>query len=125
MRLEKQVPGLDCPLDHEYSEEEWRAFVQCAREGMESGERLHNEFSAKLEEKGLKEGEVQRALRSGAWLTIYRKSTASRLGLWDPRSDLMVVGTIPDGLILTAFRLPLHRAAAYLERQADQGWLRR
>jgi hypothetical protein len=92
---------------------------------MASGERLHNELSAKLEEKGLGEGEVQRALRSDAWLTVYKKGTALRLGLGDPRSELMVVGTIPDGLILTAFRLPGHRAAAYLERQADQRWLRR
>ena len=122
--MDTTTPGLACPLDHEYSEEEWRAFVQCAREGMESGKRLHHEFSAKLVEKGIPAARAEQAITSEACLSVYEKEGLPRLGLWNPRSEMMVIGTVPAGLILTAFRVPAPRARVYLEAQIGQRWLR-
>ena len=125
MPFEKQVPGLDCPLDHEYSEQEWRAFIRCAREGMESGERLHNDFEVEIDGHDLSSRRVEQAIRQDASLVLFETDSTPRLGLWDPHSELFLVGTIPDGLILTAFPLEGGRAERYLETRGWVRWLRR
>jgi hypothetical protein len=128
MRLEKQVPGLDCPLDHEYSHEEWRAFVRCAREGMESGERLHKEFYDEVEVKhGLSPREVERAVRTAASLLLYEMEGTPRLGLWDPEKGFFVVGTLPDGFVLTAFQLvdERHRDVYINGFEGEKRWLKK
>ena len=104
--MKKQVPGLACPLDHEYSVEEWRAFLRCAREGMASGERLHNDFELEVAAHSVPTRAVERAARSDASLVRYvNHEGREALGLWDPHSRLFVVCTVPDGLVLTAYEL--------------------
>ena len=126
MPIAKQVPGLDCPLDHEYSEEEWRAFVQCAREGMESGERLHNEFDAKMTEHGLSPRQVERAVHLGTALAHFVNQGMTRLAAWDPQQRLVIIATVPDGLILTAFPLrPGREPETYLYGFDEVRWLRK
>ena len=125
MHFRKQAPGLDCPLDHEYSEEEWRAFVACAREGMVSGGRLHNDFEVEIDGHDLSSREVEKAVRQDACLVLFETDLTPRLGLWDPRSELFLVGTVPDGLVLTAFPLEGERAERYLQTRSRVRWLKR
>lgn len=125
MRPKKQVPGLECPLDHEYSAEEWRAFVACARKGMESGERLHHEFDAKMAEHGLAPRQVETSVHFGAALACFVNQGVPRLALWDPRQRLVVIATVPDGLVLTAFPLrPGRDARDYLYGFDEVRWLK-
>ena len=117
--------ALDCQLETEYTDAEWRAFVDCAREGMTTGERLHHEFDAKLAEHQVSPREAEHSIASEACLSFYVKDGLPRLGLWNPRSEIMIVGTVPDGLVLTAFPMAARRAKAYVERQTGHRWLRR
>ena len=116
---------MPCPLDREYSEEEWHAFVECARKGMASGERLHNDFEVEVARHDLPTREVEKAVRADASLVVFETDTTPRLGLWDPHSELFIVGTIPDGLILTAFPLEGERAQRYLNTRDGVRWLKR
>ena len=127
MPFAKQVPGLDCPLDHEYAHEDWTAFVKCAREGMASGERLHKEFDAKVAAHEVEPREVERAVRADAVLVRYiNRKGRDTLGLWDPHSRLFLVATIPDGLVLTAFPLEDEQHwKSYVTRLEGLRWLRR
>ena len=117
--------ALDCQLEQEYSEEEWRAFLQCAREGMKSGERLHREFDAKMAQRHQSPRRVEKALSGGAGLVTYEDDGRPRLALWDPTSELLVVATVPEGLVLTAFAVHAPRIDAYLRSFEKTRWLRR
>jgi hypothetical protein len=127
MPSEPSVPGLDCPLDREYSEAEWQAFLRCAREGMASGERLHRELYAKAAEHSVGPWDVEHAVRADAALVRYtNRNGRDTLGLWDPHSRLFVVGTIPDGLVLNAFRLDDEQHwERYVSRFERLRWLKR
>ena len=125
--MKKQVPGLACPLDHEYSVEEWQACLRCAREGMASGERLHKEFYAEIAGHWEPAREVERSVRADSSLIRYiNNEGCEALALWDPHSRLFVVGTVPDGLVLTAFPLDdEEHFERYVGRFRGLRWLRR
>jgi hypothetical protein len=126
MDREARAPGLDCSLDHEYSTEQWRAFVQCAREGMHSGARLHHEFDAKMVEHEIAPREVERAVNMKASLAYFESRGTPRLLLWDPSRRMVVVGTVPDGFVLTAYRLADSRDhEEYIGRLDGMRWLKR
>ena len=75
---------LDCQLEREYTEEEWRAFVDCARRSFASGEALHNEFSAKIAAHDVREARVERSLSRQGSLLIYEHAGRPRLAAWHP-----------------------------------------
>jgi hypothetical protein len=85
---------------------EWRAFVDCAREGFLTGERLDKEFYAKIAAHQHTDAEIDRTLRKRAWLLTYRKDGKDKLAIWDPGTELMVIARLPEGTIFNAFRVP-------------------
>lgn len=96
---------LDCQLEQAYSEAEWQAFVACAREGMESGERLDDEFYPKIAGHGRSDREVALAVRRKASLVTYEKDGAGKLAVWDPDSKIFVIARLPSGSIFNAFKV--------------------
>ena len=113
---------LDCPLEREYTEKEWARFLGCARHSFESGEGLHKEFSAKVGAHGVREQRVRRSLTRHAVLLTYEHFGCLRLGLWHPETELFVIATLPDGLILNAF--PVEDMSAYADGLMKVRWLR-
>jgi hypothetical protein len=117
--------ALDCQIETEYNDAEWRAFVECARQGMTSGERLHHEYDAKIEAHGLSPRQVEHAVHGQAALAYYEHNGVPRLALWDPQQRVVVVGTVPDGLILTAYPLKRTRDhVEYISSFENVRWLR-
>ena len=112
---------LDCPLEREYTGEEWARFLDCARHSFESGEGLHKEFSAKIGEHGVREERVRRSLTRQASLLIYQHSGWPRLALWHPETELFIIAALPDGLILNAYLV--ERVSAYARRLTGARWL--
>ncbi len=72
---------LDCQLEREYTEEEWRAFLDCAQRSCASGEGLHKEFTTKIAAHGVREQQVERSLTCQASLLAYEHYGRPRLGL--------------------------------------------
>ncbi len=117
--------ALNCQLETEYTAEEWRAFVECAREGMGSGERLHHEYDAKVAAHGVSPRQVEHAVHGESSLVHFESEGLPRLLLWDPRQRMIVIGTVPDGLILTAYRLKRARDhLQYIKSLEKARWLR-
>ncbi len=112
---------LDCQLERGYTEEEWRAFLDCARRSFDSGEGLHKEFSAKLVTHGVREERVRRSLTRQASLLVYEHSGRPRLALWHPETELFVIATVRGGLIFNAY--PVERVSAYARRLKGSRWL--
>jgi hypothetical protein len=92
---------------------------------MASGERLHNEFDAKMAEHGLSPRQVETSVHLGGALAYFVNLGAPRLALWDPRQRLVIIATVPDGLVLTAFPLrPGRDAQDYLYGIDEVRWLK-
>jgi hypothetical protein len=114
---------LDCQLEREYTKEEWRAFVDCAREGFLTGKGLDNEFYPKIGVHGVSDREVGLAIRLRSRLFRYEKDGSDKLAVWDPDSRLLVIARLPSGLIFNAFEvLDINE---YMGRQPKARWLKR
>jgi hypothetical protein len=85
---------------------------------------LHKEFGAKIEEHGVPEALVRRSLAWQAVLASYEYSGRPRLALWSPETELLVIATLPGGLILNAFPVRSDRALTYMSDFEEVRWLR-
>ena len=112
---------LDCHLERDYTEEEWRALVDCARRSFASGEALHKEFAAKIAAHNVREARVERSLSRQASLLIYEHAGRPPLAAWHPETELFVIATLPDGLIFNAY--PIEGVSAYARRLKGARWL--
>lgn len=121
--LRDEELGIHCPLQREFTEEEWQAFLKCARHGFASCGRIHKEFTAKIEDHFLSENEIERALQERSMLVSYENHGLPRIGLWDPVQGIFIVGTVPAGLFLTAFRVK--DFGGYITRRESVLWLRK
>jgi hypothetical protein len=113
-----------CQVDRAYTDEEWRAFLACARKGFETGEGIHREFYAKIEAHSVRESEILATLRArGAKLVAYEHLGMGRIAMWVEQLGILVIGTEKEGLILSAFEPP--DIDRYVEGMAKVRWLRR
>lgn len=120
--LRDEELGISCPLQRELTEEEWQAFLKCARHGFRTCDRIHNEFTPKIEEHDITELQIERALHPRSRLIAYEHEGMARLGLYDPEQCIFLIGTLPKGEFFNAFeREEIDRYAANLE---DVRWLR-
>ena len=114
---------LNCPLNKEYTDGQWSAFLACAKEGFKSGQRLDKEFYTKIGQHPVSERDVDLAIRRGSCLLFYKKDGSCKLGLWDPRSEVFVIAKVETGRIFNAFRVS--NIDRYARSFDDVQWLRR
>jgi len=94
----------DCQqVEHEFSEDEWDAFIECARNTFDRGDFIHNEFEAKRQEKHREtsDRDILNAMSSRAYLVAYPDEWGrERVYLWDPQGkNTLIVCTLDDGIL--------------------------
>ena len=96
----------ECQIERPYSDAEWVRFLECARDGLQSGEGLDNEFTVKIVGHDVSEAQVRRALRPRAKLASYLDQGRGRVALWDgEETGLLILARETNGLIFNAYRI--------------------
>lgn len=113
-----------CQVEQEFDEEEWPAFIKCARRVWKSGDFRHRELEEKLSDHNVREADVRNAIWKGAYLVAYRDKGMERVTLYDRDrgKGLVVVCTLKDGII-TAYRATNFEQS--LRTKTNIRWLRR
>ena len=80
-----------CQVEEEFTDEEWVAFIACARTTW--GEFIHNDFEAKRQDKHpeVRDADIDRAIRRSACLVVYGEEGDERLALYDVMGRGLVV----------------------------------
>ena len=113
-----------CQVEDEFDEEEWTAFVECARQVWESGKFRHRALDAKLSERDdVSEAHIRNAIWRGAFLVAYQDDGMERVTLYDRDrgKGFVVVCTLKDGII-TAYRATNFERS--LQTKTNIRWLR-
>jgi len=92
-----------CQIEAPYRATEWAAFLECARDGYDTGECLDNEFYEKMQSHQVSDTEVRLAFARAATLVAYRDEDQGRVALW--HRGLLVIARESNGKVFNAFPL--------------------
>ena len=116
--------------DGEYAEDEWTAFVRCARRHCDRPDVLHKDAVWKMEERGISDQRLRSSVNAGAKVVAYEHwgdEGKKRFMLWCPDSKCLIIASRNDGLILSVEKMGYERFVQYTRahQNANLRWIRR